>query len=115
MLASSFSRRQQYRRLRRAGARGACGIAFAIEVKTGSSARGQLARVRSMAVLLSRRRRRWCRRGALPVLCVVRARAVERIDDGVLIVTLDRLLGALRTAAGMARRPGFIAADVAHR
>jgi hypothetical protein len=68
-----------------------------------------------MAVWLYRRRRRWCRRGALPVLCAVRARAVERIDDGVLIVSVERLVGALRTAAGTARRPGFIAVDVSRR
>ena len=88
------------------------GIAFAIEIKTRSFERGHLAAVRAMAVWLYRRRRRWCRRGALPVLCVVRARAVERIDDGVLIVSVERLVGALRTAAGTAGRPGFIAAGV---
>jgi Nuclease-related domain len=91
------------------------GIGFAIEVKTKSFERGHLAAVRAMAHWLHRRRRRWCRRGALPVLCVVRARAVERIDDGVLIVSLERLVGALRTAAGTAPRPGFIAADASHR
>jgi hypothetical protein len=68
-----------------------------------------------MAAWLYRRRRRWCRRGALPVLCVVRAGAVERIDDGVLIVSLERLVGALRTAAGTAQCPGFIAAAASHR
>ena len=91
------------------------GIAFAIEIKTRSFERGHLAAVRAMAVWLYRRRRRWCRRGALPVLCVVRARAVERIDDGVLVVSVERLVGALRTAAGTAGRPGFIAADVSRR
>ena len=91
------------------------GIAFAIEIKTRSFERGHLAAVRAMAVWLYRRRRRWCRRGALPVLCVVRARAVERIDDGVLIVSVERLVGALRTAAGTAGRPGFIAARVSRR
>ena len=91
------------------------GIAFAIETKTRTFEDRHLAAVRAMAVWLYRRRRRWCRRGALPVLCVVRARAVERIDDGVLIVSVERLVGALRTAAGTARRPGFIAADVSRR
>ncbi len=91
------------------------GIAFAIETKTRTFEDRHLAAVRAMAVWLYRRRRRWCRRGALPVLCVVRARAVERIDDGVLIVSVERLVGALRTAAGAAGRPGFIAADVSRR
>jgi hypothetical protein len=88
------------------------GIAFAIEIKTRSFERRHLVAVRAMAVWLYRRRRRWCRRGALPVLCVVRARAVERIDDGVLIVSVERLVRALRAAAGTASRPGFITADV---
>jgi Holliday junction resolvase-like predicted endonuclease len=91
------------------------GMAFAIEIKTRSFERGHLAVGRAMAVWLYRRRRWWCRRGALPVLCVVRARAVERIDDGVLIVSVERLVGALRIAAGAAGRPGFIAADVSRR
>ena len=91
------------------------GIAFAIETKTRTFEDRHLAAVRAMAVWLYRRRRRWCRRGALPVLCVVRARAVERVDDGVLIVSVERLVGALRTAAGAAGRPGFIAADVSRR
>jgi hypothetical protein len=85
------------------------GIAFAIETKTRRFERRHLAAAREMAVWLYRRRRRWCRRGAVPVVCVVRARAVERIDDGVLIVSLERLVGALRTVAGTARRPEFIA------
>ncbi len=91
------------------------GIAFAIETKTRTFEDRHLAAVRAMAVWLYRRRRRWCRRGALPVLCVVRARSVERVDDGVLIVSVERLVGALRTAAGAAGRPGFIAADVSRR
>jgi Nuclease-related domain len=91
------------------------GIAFVIETKTRTFEDRHLAAARAMAVWLYRRRRRWCRRGALPVLCVVRARAVERIDDGVLIVSVERLVGALRTAAGTATRPGFIPADIARR
>ena len=80
-------------------------IGFAIEVKTRSFDRRHLAAVRAMAHWLYRRRRRWCRRGALPVLCVVRARAVERIVDGVLVVSLERLVWALRTAPGRRRVP----------
>jgi hypothetical protein len=47
-----------------------------------------LAGVREMALWRYRRRRRWCRRGALPVLCVVRARGLERIEGGVLTFRL---------------------------
>jgi len=62
-----------------------------------------------MALWLDRRRRRWCRRGALPVLCVVRARGLERVEGGVLVVSLDRLAPALRVAAGLSKRPAFLA------
>ena len=55
------------------------GIAFAIETKTKTFDVRHLAAVQHMAVWLQRRRRRWCRRGALPVLCVVRARDVEHV------------------------------------
>jgi hypothetical protein len=75
-------------------------VAFAIETKTRTVDARQLTRVREMAAWLYRRRRRWCRRGALPVLCVVRASGLERVEDEVLIVSLDRLVAALRGAAG---------------
>ena len=91
------------------------GIAFAIETKTKRFERRHLAAVREIAVWLYRRRRQWCRRGAFPVLCVVRARAVERIDDGVLIVSLDRLVPALRASARTSPRPAFLGSNVRHR
>jgi hypothetical protein len=50
------------------------GVAFAVETETRTFDVRHLAGVREMALWLYRRRRRWCRRGALPVLCVVRAR-----------------------------------------
>ena len=87
------------------------GSAFVIETKTRSFDARHLAAVREMAAWLHRRRRRWCRRGALPVVCVVRARGLERVEDGVLVVSLDRLVAALRVAAGTSRRPAFLAAD----
>ncbi len=76
------------------------GIAFAIETKTRTFDAHHLARVREMAACLYRRRRRCCPRGALPVLCVVRARELERVQDAVLVVSLDRLRRSLRAAAG---------------
>jgi hypothetical protein len=85
------------------------GVAFAIETKTRTFDARHLAGVRAMALWLYRRRRRWCRRGALPVLCVVRARSLERVEGGVLIVSLDRLAPALRVAAGLSKRPAFLA------
>jgi hypothetical protein len=53
------------------------------------------------------------RRGAGPVRG---ARTGGGADRGrVLIVSLERLVGALRTAAGTAHRPGLNAADASHR
>ena len=85
------------------------GVAFAIETKTRTFDARHVAGVREMALWLHRRRRRWCRRGALPVLCIVRARGLERVEGGVLIVSLDRLVPALRVAAGLSKRPAFLA------
>ncbi|MGA2013572.1 MAG: nuclease-related domain-containing protein [Solirubrobacteraceae bacterium] len=86
------------------------GIAFALETKTRTFDARHLAGVREMAAWLYGRRRRWCRHGALPVLCIVRARGVERVQDGVLILSIDRLVPSLRAAAGTSPRPAFLAA-----
>jgi hypothetical protein len=75
------------------------GIAFAIETKTRMYDDRHLAVVREQAAWLWRRRRRWCPRGALPVLCVVRDRGAQRRERGVLVVSIDLLLPALRWAA----------------
>src|SRR5947209_17100697 len=45
------------------------GVGFAIETKTRTYDDRQLGRVLEQARWLGRRRPRWCRRGALPVLC----------------------------------------------
>ena len=49
-----------------------------IVTKTRTFDARHLAHARRTAAWLYRHRRRWCRRGALPVLCVVRARGFER-------------------------------------
>jgi Nuclease-related domain len=85
------------------------GIAFAIETKTRKFEGQHVARVHEMANWLQARRRRWCPGGALAVLCVVHARRLERVEAGVLIVSLDQLVGALRTAAGTRQWPTFLA------
>ena len=82
-----------------------------IESKTCTFDERHLAHARQTAAWLYRHRRRWCRRGALPVLCVVRARGLERVEDGVLVVSLDRLVSALRAGAGTSPRPGFLASQ----
>ena len=80
------------------------GIAIAIETKTRTYDRRHLARVRDQAAWLSRRRRRWAPNGALGVMCLVRTRGIERLEESVLVVSIDRLTHVLRVAARM--RPG---------
>ena len=89
--------------------------AFAIDTKTRTFDAHHLAGVRQMAAWIQRRRRRWSPRGALPVLCVVRARGLERVQGEVLIVSLDRLVVALRTAAGASQRPAFLVGEAPAR
>lgn len=82
-------------------------MAFAtIETKTRTYEDRHVVSVREQAVWLARRRRRWCRRGALGVLCLVWARGVERVEHDVLVVSIDRLVPALRTMAVDASRVG---------
>ena len=71
------------------------GLGFTIETKTRTYDARHLDRVREQARWLGRRRRRWCRRGAVPVLCVVRAAGVERYEHRVLVVSIDRLVPVL--------------------
>jgi Nuclease-related domain len=79
----------------------ATGIAVAIETKTRTYDQRHLARVGEQVAWLSRRRRRWACNGALGVVCIVRARGVERVEHDVLVVSIDRLPHVLRVAAGM--------------
>ena len=75
------------------------GVAFVVETKTRTYDARHLTRVREQATWLSRRRRRWCPRGAVPVVCLVRAHGVQRVEHGVLVVSIDRLTLALQDAA----------------
>jgi hypothetical protein len=81
------------------------GVGFAIETKTSAYDDRQLGRVREQAAWLSRRRRRWCRRGAVPVVCLVRARGVQRLEQNVLVVSIDRLIPVVRSAVRGLGRP----------
>jgi hypothetical protein len=76
-------------------------LAVAIETKTRTYDARHLARVHEQAVWLSRRRRRWCRHGVLAILCLVRVRGVQRVESDVLVVSIDRLIAALRPVARM--------------
>jgi Nuclease-related domain len=81
------------------------GIAVAIETKTRTYDGRHLDQVRERAAWLSRRRRRWARNGALGVMCLVRARGVERVEHDVVVVSIDRLTHVLRVAAGVHPEP----------
>jgi hypothetical protein len=74
------------------------GIAFAIETKTRTFYPEHLAAARAQAAWLERRLRRWCPHGARPVLCLTRGPQLERFEDEVLVVSVDQLTWALRTA-----------------
>jgi Nuclease-related domain len=80
------------------------GVAVAIETKTRTYDRSHIARVCEQAAWLSRRRRRWCRHGSIAVVCLVRARGVHRVEDDVLVVSIDRPVCALRDAVGVSIR-----------
>jgi hypothetical protein len=80
------------------------GVGIVIETKTRTYDRSHLERARDQAAWLQRRRRRWCRAGALAVLCVASVRGIERVEDEVLVVSLDRLVPVLRAAAAMGSR-----------
>jgi hypothetical protein len=84
------------------------GLAFAIETKTSTYRPEHVRRAAATARWLMSRRRPWCPRGAMPVVCLVRPRGMERVEDGVLIVSIDRLPGALRVAVGARERPAFL-------
>jgi Nuclease-related domain len=85
------------------------GIAFVIETKTLHWTRDHVVRTIEAGRWLARRRRRYPR-GVMPVLCVTRARSVEHVDRDLLIVSLDRLLAALRVAAAVESAGGRRAA-----
>jgi Nuclease-related domain len=75
------------------------GVGFTIEAKTRSYDENHLARVREQAAWLARRRRRWCRHGAIAVLCVVRGSGTERVERDVIVVSIDRLVPTLAAIA----------------
>ncbi len=85
------------------------GVVFAIETKTRAYEPSHLTKINEQAAWLRHRRARWCPHGALPVLCVTRGR-VDHVQHGVLVVSVDRLVGVLRAAAGTSTRPGFLIA-----
>ncbi len=79
------------------------GMGFVIETKTLRYTRAHLARTVDSARWLARRRSRYPV-GVCPVICVTRARPSEQIEEEVVVVSLDRLMPALRRARPLRRR-----------
>ena len=84
------------------------GLAFAIETKTRAYRPADLARISSVSSWLVRRRSSWCRAAAIPVLCLAGVHGVERWEDGVVVVSADRLVSVLRRLGGTTAKPGFL-------
>jgi hypothetical protein len=84
------------------------GFGFAIETKTRTYRPGDLVRITAIAHWTTRRHSRWCRRGAVPVVCLAGVSGVERWEAGVLIVSADRLAALLRRLAGTTSKPRFL-------
>jgi hypothetical protein len=79
------------------------GMGFVIETKTLRYSRAHVVRTIEAARWVGRRRRRYpC--GVVPVICVVGGRSLERQDGNLLIVSLDRLLPAMRVVAATGGR-----------
>jgi hypothetical protein len=79
------------------------GMGFVIETKTLRYTPAHLARTVETARSLARRRWRYPT-GVCPIVCLVRARRVEHTEDDVLVVSLDRLMPALRRTRPLPRR-----------
>jgi hypothetical protein len=79
------------------------GMGFVIDTKTLRYSRAQVARTVEAARWLARKRRRYPR-GVLPVVCVTRARRMERFEDEALVVSLDRLMTALHQTRPLRQR-----------
>jgi hypothetical protein len=79
------------------------GMGFVVETKTLRYSHAHVVRTIEAARWVGRRRRRYpC--GVVPVICVVRGRSLERQDGNLLIVSLDRLLPAMRVVASNGAR-----------
>src|SRR3954449_4808122 len=80
------------------------GMGFVIETKTLRYSRAHVLQTIDAARWLARRRRRYPH-GVVPVVCVTGARRVKRFEDEALVVSLDRLMTALRQTRSLRRRP----------
>ena len=81
------------------------GAGFLIETKTLRYTPAHVARTMHAARWLSRHRQRYSL-GVCPVICLARGRGIDRFEDGVRVVSLDRIAPALqREAAAWRHQP----------
>jgi Nuclease-related domain len=78
------------------------GSGFVIETKTLRYTPAHLARTLHAARWLTRTRRRYPH-GVRPVICLARGRRIDRLENGVRVVSLDRIARALRREAAARR------------
>ena len=69
---------------------------------------GDLARITAVAHWQAQRRSGGGRQRAVPILCLAGTRRVERWEDGVAVVSLDRLVAVLSRLAGTTPKPAFL-------
>jgi hypothetical protein len=84
------------------------GLVFAIETKTRTYRPGDLARIAAVADWQSQRRSGGGRQRAIAILCLAGARRVGRWEDGVAVVSLDRLVALMSRLAGTTPKPLFL-------
>lgn len=84
------------------------GLVFAIETKTCAYRPQDLVRIAAIADWQSQRRSGGGRHGSIPILCLAGTRRVERWENGVAVVSLDRLVAVMSRLAGTTPKPAFL-------
>jgi Nuclease-related domain len=83
-------------------------LVFAIETKTRSYSSADLARISAVARWQTQRQPRGRRNGAIPVLCLAGMRGIERWENGVAVVSVDRLVAVMCRLARTTPKPAFL-------
>jgi Nuclease-related domain len=91
-----------------ASAPGPIGLTFVIETKTRTYRPGDLARISAVARWQAQRQSARHREDAIPILCLAGTRGIERWENGVAVVSLDRLVAVMSRLARTTRKPAFL-------
>jgi hypothetical protein len=81
------------------------GIAVVIETKTRTYRYAHLRRLQEQAAWLACCRPRWCAPGVVAILCLAGTYGVQRVEDDVLVVSIDRLTPMVRGTANLVHLP----------